>query len=70
VFDPTGEEAESRIFRLLDEMHLSRHNLDLYRQLRTNDWYLPDRQKILNVFWSLTRGSSPLFCSCTPRAAF
>jgi hypothetical protein len=68
--DPTGERAESDVFRLLDKIHLSRHNPDLYRRLETYDWYLPDQRKILKAFRSLTRGKSPLFCSIQPGPLF
>ena len=55
------EYAEARIFRLLDEIHLSRHNPLLYGQLPTYDWYLPDRNRILRAFLGLCRGEFPLF---------
>lgn len=64
ALDPEAKRAEAEIFRLLDDIHLSRHNRQLYAELPLAagyDWYLPDRRRIKDAFWSLWRGSPPLF---------
>ena len=70
VAEEDAEWAEMRIFRLLDEVHLSRHNPLLYGQLPTYDWYLPDRNRILRAFLSLCRGKFPLFTGIEKRPLF
>ena len=61
VAEEDAERAEARIFDLLDEIHLRRHDPQLYGLLPTYDWYLPDRRMILYSFLSLCRGEHPLF---------
>jgi hypothetical protein len=60
AYDTAPQSAEAKLFNLLQEIHLSRHNPDLYRRLPTYDWYLPDRRKILDAFARLCGADAPL----------
>jgi len=60
TWEAAPETAEAKIFRLLADIHLARHNPGLYVQLPTYDWYLPDRHRILNAFSRLCNGEFPL----------
>lgn len=60
VLDTEGRRAEEKIFQLLDDIHLCKHNSQLHLELvlggTGRDWYLPDRHKIHDAFWSLWQG--------------
>jgi hypothetical protein len=64
------ERAETKLFSLLDEIHLRRHNPNLYRQLPTYDWFLPDRRKLRNAFSRLCGADMPLLTRFYPMPLF
>jgi hypothetical protein len=74
ALDPEGRRAEEEIFRLLDDVHLRKHNFQLHLDLvlagTGRDWYLPDRHKIWDAFWSLRRGNAPRFVRVKPDPTF
>jgi T5orf172 domain-containing protein len=54
------EEAETAIFRALEDLRLWRHDAQVWVNLETGDWFLPDRRRILDAFSRLCKGRHPL----------
>ena len=70
TWERAPERAEKRLFRLLADIELRRHNPALYANLPTYDWYLPDRRRILDAFSQLCRGHFPLLSGFTRMPLF
>jgi len=74
ALDHGAKRAEADVFALLDDIHLRNHNPQTFVELvqlgAGYDWYLPDRRRIRQAFWSLYRGHTPRFVRVDEKPTF